>query len=90
MFQHLGYVIRSGPADTLDRMVAKSYGILATDQVAAGQSGILVALQGGSYKIQPLDVVAGGSREVDVAALYDAENYRPRVGDVLGKPMFMH
>jgi 6-phosphofructokinase len=90
MFQHLGYVIRSGPADTLDRMVAKSYGILALDQLAAGKSGILVALQGGAYVTQPLDVVAGGSREVDVAALYDAENYRPKVRDVLGKPMFMY
>lgn len=89
MFQQLGYVIRSGPADTLDRMVASSYGILALEQLAAGQSGILVALQGGTYTTVPLDVVAGGMRPVDVAALYDAENYRPRVGEIAGKPMFM-
>ena len=89
MFQQLGYVIRSGPADTLDRMVATSYGILALEQLAAGTSGTLVALQGGTYTTVALDVVAGGMRPVDVAALYDAENYRPRVGVVAGKPMFM-
>jgi ATP-dependent phosphofructokinase / diphosphate-dependent phosphofructokinase len=89
MFQQLGYVIRSGPADTLDRMVATSYGILALEQLAAGVSGTLVALQGGTYTTVPLDVVAGGMRPVDVAALYDAENYRPRVGEIAGKPMFM-
>jgi 6-phosphofructokinase len=89
MFQQLGYVIRSGPADTLDRMVATSYGILALEQLAAGTSGTLVALQGGTYTTVPLDVVAGGMRPVDVAALYDAENYRPRVGEIAGKPMFM-
>ena len=89
MFQQLGYVIRSGPADTLDRMVATSYGILALEQLAAGKSGTLVALQGGTYTTVPLDVVAGGMRPVDVAALYDAENYRPRVGEIAGKPMFM-
>ena len=89
MFQQLGYVIRSGPADTLDRMVASSYGILALEQLAAGKSGTLVALQGGTYTTVPLDVVAGGMRPVDAAALYDAENYRPRVGEIAGKPMFM-
>ncbi len=36
MFQQLGYVIRSGPPDVLDRMVAASYGTLAFDQLAAG------------------------------------------------------
>ena len=90
MFQQLGYVIRSGPADTLDRMVASSYGVLALEQLAAGVSGTLVALQGGTYTTVPLDVVAGGMRPVDVAALYDAENYRPRVGEIAGKPMFMY
>ena len=89
MFQQLGYVIRLGPADTLDRMVATSYGILALEQLAAGTSGTLVALQGGTDTTVPLDVVAGGMRPVDVAALYDAENYRPRVGVIAGKPMFM-
>ncbi|HMK92197.1 MAG TPA: 6-phosphofructokinase, partial [Thermoleophilia bacterium] len=90
MFQQLGYVIRSGPPDVLDRMVATSYGTLALDQLAAGKSGILVALQGGRYTTLDLTVVAGGQRPLDIDAFYDSEQYRPRVADVLGKPMFMY
>jgi 6-phosphofructokinase 1 len=89
MYQQLGYVIRSGSPDSLDRMVAMSYGTLAADQVAMGRSGCLVALQGGIYTTVPLDVVMGGQRHVDVDALYDSDNYQPKVWDVLGKPMFL-
>jgi ATP-dependent phosphofructokinase / diphosphate-dependent phosphofructokinase len=90
MFQQLGYVIRSGPPDSLDRMVAKSFGILALDQVASGVSGRLVALQGGLYTTVALDEISGKTRRVDVDALYDSHDYRPRVDDQLGKPMFLY
>jgi 6-phosphofructokinase len=89
MFQQLGYVIRSGAPDSLDRMIAISYGTLALDQVAAGHAGRLVALQGGAYTALPLDVVSGGQRPVDVGALYDAAEYRPKVRDMMGRPMFL-
>jgi hypothetical protein len=29
-------------------------------------------------------------KRVDVTALYDAQNYRPKVRDMLGKPMFLY
>jgi 6-phosphofructokinase 1 len=90
MFQQLGYVIRSGAPDTLDRMVANSFGILAADEVAKGHTGKLVALQGGSYTTVPLTTVAGGQRKIDVAELYDADAYRPKVRDIQGKPMFLY
>ena len=90
MFQQLGYVIRSGSPDSLDRMVAASYGTLALDQLAAGDSGRMVALQGGAYTSVPLDTVVGNQRHVDVEALYDAGEYRPRVRDMMGKPMFLY
>ena len=89
MFQQLGYVIRSGAPDSLDRMVAKSYGTLALESVAAGRSGFMVGLQGGAYTTVALDEIAGKTRCVDVAALYDASGYRPRVAEVAGKPMFL-
>ena len=89
MFQQLGYVIRSGAPDTLDRMVATSYGILAADEVARGRSGRLVALQGGSYTSIELATVAGGQRKIDVDAFYDAEQYRPKVRAIAGQPMFL-
>jgi ATP-dependent phosphofructokinase / diphosphate-dependent phosphofructokinase len=90
MFQQLGYVIRSGPPDSLDRMVAKSYGVLALDQVASGRSGLMVGLQGGAYTTMALDEISGKTRRVDVDALYDAHEYRPRVTEQLGKPMFLY
>jgi 6-phosphofructokinase 1 len=37
----------------------------------------------------PLDAVAGGQRKIDVDELYDAREYRPKVRDMLGKPMFL-
>jgi 6-phosphofructokinase 1 len=90
MFQQLGYVIRSGAPDSLDSMVARSYGALALEQVAGGHSGLMVGLQGGAYTTVALDEISGKSRCVDVDALYDAANYRPRVADVMGKPMFLY
>ena len=90
MFQQLGYVIRSGAPDTLDRMVATAYGTLALDELVQGHTGRLVALQGGSYTSVPLDTVAGGQRKIDVTELYDAQEYRPKVRDMLGKPMFLY
>ncbi len=89
MFQQLGYVIRSGAPDTLDRMVATAYGSLALDEVVQGHTGRLVALQGGSYTSIPLDTVAGGQRKIDVDEFYDPGEYRPKVRDILGKPMFL-
>jgi ATP-dependent phosphofructokinase / diphosphate-dependent phosphofructokinase len=38
----------------------------------------------------PVDTCIKGMRRVDVAALYDAEAYRPRITAVAGKPMFLY
>ncbi len=90
MYQQLGYLMRSGSPDSLDRMVAVSYGNLALDQVAMGHTGRMVALQQGNYTTVPLTMVISGKKIVDVTALYDVKNYRPKVRDMLGKPMFLY
>jgi 6-phosphofructokinase 1 len=90
MYQQLGYLMRSGSPDSLDRMVAVSYGNLALDQVAMGHTGRMVALQQGNYTTVPLPMVISGKKTVDVTALYDIESYRPKVRDMLGKPMFLY
>jgi 6-phosphofructokinase len=90
MYQQLAYIMRSGAPDALDRMVASSFGNLALDQVALGHTGRMVALQQGIYTTVPLDMIVQGKKQVDVSALYDRENYRPRVSDMLGKPMFLY
>ena len=90
IYQQLAYIMRSGAPDSLDRMVAVSYGILALDQIALGSTGRMVALQQGIYTTVPLELVTAAKKRVDVTALYDSENYRPKVRNMLGKPMFLY
>jgi 6-phosphofructokinase 1 len=82
--------MRSGAPDSLDRIVAVAYGNLALDQVAKGNTGRMVALQQGIYTTVPLELVTAARKQVDVTALYDSENYRPKVRSMLGKPMFLY
>jgi len=90
IYQQLAYIMRSGAPDSLDRMVAVSYGNLALDQIAMGHTGRMVALQQGIYTTVPLDLVTAAKKQVDVTALYDLDEYRPKVRDTLGKPMFLY
>jgi 6-phosphofructokinase 1 len=90
IYQQLAYIMRSGTPDSLDRMVAVSYGNLALDQIAMGHTGRMVSLQQGIYTTVPLGLVAAARKQVDITALYDLETYRPKVRDTLGKPMFLY
>jgi 6-phosphofructokinase 1 len=90
IYQQVGYLMRSGPPDALDLMVAMNYGTLAADLVVKGVSGRLVALRGGAYTHVPLTETRAGARKVDVEALYDADAYRPRVREIERKPMFLY
>jgi 6-phosphofructokinase len=90
IYQQLAYIMRSGTPDSLDRMVAVSYGNLALDQIAMGHTGRMVSLQQGIYTTVPLSLVAAARKQVDITALYDLETYRPKVRDTLGKPMFLY
>jgi 6-phosphofructokinase 1 len=88
--QQLAYLMRAGSPDSLDRMVALSYGNLAVQQLAQGHTGVMVALQNGMYTTVPIDTCVSGVKRVDVDELYDTETYRPRVSHLLGKPMFLY
>ncbi len=88
--QQLGYLMRAGAPDSLDRMVAISYANLAVDQLKQGHSGRMVALQSGQYTTVPVDTCTQGLKRVDVPELYDTEQYRPKVSHILGKPMFLY
>jgi 6-phosphofructokinase 1 len=88
--QQLAYLMRSGAPDSLDRMVATSYGSLAVQQLTRSETGVMVALQRGTYTTVPIETCISGVKRVDVDELYDAERYRPRVRHLLGKPMFLY
>jgi 6-phosphofructokinase len=90
VYQQLAYLMRAGEPDSLDRMVGKSFGNLAVDQILQGHSGRMVALQSGQYTTVPVDTMMQGVKRVDVEQLYNVETYRPRVLNMLGKPLFLY
>jgi ATP-dependent phosphofructokinase / diphosphate-dependent phosphofructokinase len=90
IYQQLSYLMRSGAPDSLDLMVAFNYANMAMDLVAEGMSGRMVALQSGTYCHIPLSSIMNGQKRVDVAELYDSDQYCPKVRHVLGKPMFLY
>jgi 6-phosphofructokinase 1 len=89
LVQRLAYLMRGGPPDSLDRLVATNFAHLAYDRLCGGHRGEMVALQGGCYTVVPVATAVSGKRHVDVDATYDAERYKPRMTDVMGLPMFL-
>jgi 6-phosphofructokinase 1 len=88
--QQVAYLMRSGRPDSLDLMVANNYAVMAADLALDGSSGRMVALRGGTYSNVPIREISEGVKRVDVDELYDAENYKPKVRHVGGKPMFLY
>ena len=90
IYQQVGYLMRSGEPDALDRMVAMSYAQLATEMILAGKSGYMTALHDGRYTVVEIAGILGGVRRVDVGQLYDSEQYRPKISEMMAKPMFLY
>jgi 6-phosphofructokinase 1 len=90
MYQRLGYLVRSGPADILDRMVSMNFGTLAFQLTCKGDFGKLVGITNGNYSTVPIETVVSGKRHVDVERYYDVNTYQPKIKSVLGLPMFLH
>jgi 6-phosphofructokinase 1 len=89
LYQQLGYLMRSGAPDSLDRMVAMCYGHLAVQLIKKNETGKMVALHEGKYTTVPVDKMMTGEKRVDVANFYDIENYRPKIKEYIGTPMFL-
>jgi 6-phosphofructokinase len=89
MYQQVAYMMRSGAPDSLDRLVAMSYGNLAMQLIRRGETGKMVCLHGGKYTTVPIDMILAGKKRVDVPSFYDVENYQPKVRDFMGVPMFL-
>lgn len=89
MYQQLAYLMRSGTPDSLDRMVAVSFGHLAVQLINRKDFGKMVALHGGKYTTVPVDMVLAGKKRVDVPSFYNIETYCPKIKDFMGVPMFL-
>ncbi|MEP0764919.1 MAG: 6-phosphofructokinase [Fimbriimonadia bacterium] len=88
--QQLAYLMRGGAPDSLDRMVALSFGHLAAQMLLRGETGVMVAIHRGIYGSTPLADVGTGTKRVDVSEFYDPDQYKPVIRHVLDKPMFLY
>jgi len=89
LYQQLAYLMRSGAPDSLDRMVATCYGRLAVQLIKQRETGRMVALNEGRYTSVPVDTVKAGKKRVDVDKFYDVKEYRPKIKEYIGMPMFL-
>ena len=60
----LGHVQRGGTPSTADRLLATQLGTAATDAVAEGLTGVMIAMQNGQSVPVPLEDVAGERKRV--------------------------
>ena len=89
IYQQVAYLMRSGSPDSLDLMVGFNYATMAADLIMNERYGRMVALRNGIYTNVPIGMIGKGVKRVDVGALYDEVNYRPKLRNVEGMPMFL-
>ncbi|MFC1910430.1 6-phosphofructokinase [Chloroflexota bacterium] len=89
LYQQLAYLMRSGAPDSLDRMVATCYGHLAVQLIKEEKTGRMVALSDGRYTSIPVEIITSARKRIDVDKFYDTNNYRPKIQQHIGMPMFL-
>ncbi|MFC1492963.1 6-phosphofructokinase [candidate division KSB1 bacterium] len=87
--QKLGYFMRSGSPDALDKLVAGFFGNIAFDCIMNGNFGLLMAIVDGKYSTVPIEEVIAARRIVDVKKFYHEDRYRPRFKNMQGLPLFL-
>ncbi len=60
----LGHLLRGGTPTTFDRLLSLRFGAAAVRALAAGQSGVMVALDPPTVRYVPLELVAGHMKSV--------------------------
>ncbi len=78
--QPLTYLLRTGSPDGQDLLGATNFAILASRLLKDGKFGRMTAYQQ-RYNLTDVDlqIVTQGVNQVDVAEMYDVDNYRPKV-----------
>jgi ATP-dependent phosphofructokinase / diphosphate-dependent phosphofructokinase len=90
IYQQVSYLMRSGEPDALDLMVAVNFANMTLNLIDRDEPGRMVSLRRGMYTSVPIETIGQGVKRVDVDALYDSKEYRPRIRDMDGKPMFLY
>ena len=85
----LTYDLRGGEPDSVDKMIAATFGNIAMDAVLSGRTGLMSSIVGGCYTLSPMPDPALGPRKVDIASMYNTDRYRPKYTDKIGLPIFL-
>jgi ATP-dependent phosphofructokinase / diphosphate-dependent phosphofructokinase len=85
----LTYELRSGSPDFIDKLVATTFGAMASDCIAQGAHGLMTAINKGIYAMEPIPDPKLGPRRVDVENMYDAKTYLPKYEGKRGLPLFL-
>ena len=70
-------------------MVAITFGNMAMDCIARGQSGLMTGIVDGCYAMVPIPDPKLGPRKLDVATMYNTDHYRPNYTGKIGLPIFL-
>ena len=85
----LTYDLRSGEADFIDKMIAGTFGSMVVECAAQNKTGLMAAIANGCYAMVTIPESKLGPRHLDVEAMYDTEQYRPRYSGKTGVPVFL-
>ena len=85
----LTYDLRSGEPDFLDKLIAGTFGSMAVECIAENKSGLMASITNGCYAMVPIPDSKLGPRKLDVDAMYDTEQYRPKYTHKAGMPVFL-
>jgi len=85
----LTYDLRGGEPDSVDKMIAATFGNIAMDAVLSGRTGLMSSIVGGCYTLSPMPDPALGPRKVDISSMYNTDRYRPKYTNKLGLPIFL-
>lgn len=78
--QPLTFLLRTGTPDGQDLLGATNFAFLAADLVSKGNFGRMTAFdKNRMWTDIDLSMALRGTRHVDVPAMYDAENYKPKL-----------
>jgi 6-phosphofructokinase 1 len=86
--QNLAYLMRSGPPDATDRIIALSFGVMAVEILAAKHGPRMCALKDGNFRGVAIESPLQGPKHLDVAACYDVNEYRARFQEIEGLGLY--
>jgi 6-phosphofructokinase 1 len=87
--QSLAYLLRSGEPDALDKLVATNFGMMAIQLINEKKWGKMTAIVDGNYALMDAGRVIEGTKRIDIDTMYDRSAYRPKITNILGRPMYL-